>query len=350
VNRKTAKRKHNSYSIEQKKQVVAYAKENRRNKAANAFNLDRSMVGRWIKANRLWITGMNQSIKRIEQRKQGLGVTFDFARIEIFKILKEPDMRDLYGNSAKNFKASHRWMFAFMKKYDLSRWQHGTKFSSICIFKEKQLPHGKNILPGVIAWFQYNGWMDTSLMIRYIDYLNNMKINNEYEIPTMIVYDLFSRYFEDFVKDRFQNSGINLVVIPGGLTSICQPLDIAVNKPFKDNLRKKWHLWMSKGGAGVTKAGNLRHARIVIDISKNIEIINISEDESIEIIDISKDIEIINVSEDEDIEIIDISKDIEIMNVSEDKGIEFIDIREDIKIINSEDNNIVNLSKILKLW
>lgn len=141
VNRKTAKRKRNSYSIEQKKQVVAYAKENGRNKAADAFNLDRSMVGRWIKANRLWVTGMNQSIKRIgsgrnefypeaekklydwiiEQRKQGLGVTFDFARIEMFKILKEPDMRDLYGNSAKNFKASHRWMFAFMKRYGLSQ-------------------------------------------------------------------------------------------------------------------------------------------------------------------------------------------------------------------------------------
>ncbi|CAG8727494.1 15106_t:CDS:1, partial [Racocetra persica] len=47
---KLLKRKHNSYSIEQKKQVVAYAKENRRNKAAAAFKLDPSMVGRWIKA------------------------------------------------------------------------------------------------------------------------------------------------------------------------------------------------------------------------------------------------------------------------------------------------------------
>ncbi|CAG8822225.1 27073_t:CDS:2, partial [Racocetra persica] len=47
---KLLKRKHNSYSFEQKKQVVAYAKENGRNKAAAAFKLDPSMVGRWIKA------------------------------------------------------------------------------------------------------------------------------------------------------------------------------------------------------------------------------------------------------------------------------------------------------------
>ena len=47
----------------------------------------------------------------------------------------------------------------------------------------------------------------------------------------------------------------------GGLTSICQPLDIAINKPFKDNLRKEWHIWMADGGAGETAKGNLRRAR-----------------------------------------------------------------------------------------
>ncbi|CAG8825788.1 26419_t:CDS:1, partial [Gigaspora margarita] len=47
---KIVKRKHNSYSIEQKKQVVVYAKGNRMNQAAAAFKLNRSMVGCWIKA------------------------------------------------------------------------------------------------------------------------------------------------------------------------------------------------------------------------------------------------------------------------------------------------------------
>ncbi|CAG8857274.1 11221_t:CDS:2, partial [Gigaspora margarita] len=55
---------------------------------------------------------------------------------------------------------------------------------------------------------------------------------------------------------------IDLAVIPGGLTSICQPLDAAINKPFKDNLRKEWHLWMAKGGCGTTKAGNLKRATL----------------------------------------------------------------------------------------
>ncbi|CAG8848307.1 16551_t:CDS:1, partial [Racocetra persica] len=127
-----AKRKRNSYSIEQKKQVVAYAKVNGRNKAAAAFKLDRSMVGRWIKASRLWVAKIRQSTKRVgsgrkefypeaekklynwimEQRKQGLGVSYEIARIKMCDILKEPDMTILYGDSIKNFKLSNRWMFA----------------------------------------------------------------------------------------------------------------------------------------------------------------------------------------------------------------------------------------------
>ena len=103
--------------------------------------------------------------------------------------------------------------------------------------------------------------MDAGLMIRYVDYINGVRTNNR-SAPTMMVYDSFRGHLEDSVKDKFRISGIDLAVIPGGLTSVCQPLDVAINKPFKDHLRKEWHLWMAKGGAGKTTAGNLRRAKI----------------------------------------------------------------------------------------
>ena len=112
------------------------------------------------------------------------------------------------------------------------------------------MPHGEQIPSGVIVWFQKNGWIDVDLMKRYIKYLNDIWTNNKSsKVPIMILYDSFSEHLEESIKKDFSNSGIDLAVIPGGLTSICQPLDVAINKPFKDNLHKEWHLWMANGGA-----------------------------------------------------------------------------------------------------
>ena len=99
--------------------------------------------------------------------------------------------------------------------------------------------------------------MDAELMIKYIDYFNN----NRSEASTMLVYDSFRGHLEKSVKKKFHDSNVDLAVIPGGLTSVCQPLDVGINKPFKDNLRKEWHLWMADGGAGETVAGNLKRAK-----------------------------------------------------------------------------------------
>ena len=78
----------------------------------------------------------------------------------------------------------------------------------------------------------------------------------------MLVYDSFKSHLKESVKRKFHESGFNLAVISGSLTSICQPLDVSINKLFKDNLHKECHTWMASGGAGETSAGNLRRARL----------------------------------------------------------------------------------------
>ena len=139
----------------------------------------------------------------------------------------------------------------------------GTKFPPICIFKGKRLSQGEQIPSGIIVWFQENAWMNADLMKKYIDYLNDIiRSNGRSRAPMMMVYDSFKGHLEESVKEKFRDSGFYLAVIPGGLTSLCQPLDTAINKPFKDNLRKEWHLWMASGGAGLTVKGNLKRAKL----------------------------------------------------------------------------------------
>ncbi|GBC24355.2 pogo transposable element with KRAB domain [Rhizophagus irregularis DAOM 181602=DAOM 197198] len=334
-----SKRQRSSYSIEQKKIVVAYAKERGRNEASRHFELDASMVGRWVKASLNWkdetkATNMSVGSGRkafypeaevelykwvMEQRKMALAITTVNLRISMFEILDRPEMISLYGNSIETFKATSSWLSAFMKRYKLALRRRtkvsqklpeqteellekfrrfvirirvrksfelcnifnmdetpvwfdmagnftihtkgdktihirgtgneknrftvvltcaadGTKFPAICIFKGKQMPRGEQAPSGVIVWFQESGWMNTDLMKR--------------------------GHLEESVKNAFHDTNVDLAVIPGGLTSICQPLDVAINKPFKDNLRKEWHHWMSNGGAGYTTSGNLRRAKI----------------------------------------------------------------------------------------
>ena len=51
--------------------------------------------------------------------------------------------------------------------------------------------------------------------------------------------DSFEGHKTDTIKNITLNENTDLAIIPGGLTSIVQPLDVCLNKPFKDRLREK---------------------------------------------------------------------------------------------------------------
>jgi|SRR6266542_4897067 len=104
--------------------------------------------------------------------------------------------------------------------------------------------------------------MDSNLMLKYIDYFNDIRSKNGTQRNlAMLVYNSFKGYLKESVKRKFHESKFDLAVISDGLTSICQPLNVLINKLFKDNFHKEWYAWMASGSAEETVAGNLRYAR-----------------------------------------------------------------------------------------
>jgi hypothetical protein len=103
----------------------------------------------------------------------------------------------------------------------------GSKLNPICIFKGKKLPRGQTIPDGIIVWFQEKGWMNSELMKKYIDILVEDRVDKGIDKePALMVYDSFSGHLEETVKQKFGQNYFNLAVIPGGCTSMCQPLDV----------------------------------------------------------------------------------------------------------------------------
>ena len=62
--------------------------------------------------------------------------------------------------------------------------------------------------------------------------------------PSVLVLDALKGHVTDSVKDQLCKMKTELLVIPGGMTSVLQPMDISINKPFKDRLRQQYLTWI----------------------------------------------------------------------------------------------------------
>jgi hypothetical protein len=72
----------------------------------------------------------------------------------------------------------------------------------------------------------------------------------------------FRGHLTQNTKTVLQTCNTDLVVIPGGMTSILQALDVVVNKPFKDYLRKQYEDWLINNQHEYTRAGNIKKPSI----------------------------------------------------------------------------------------
>ncbi|KAG7354303.1 DDE superfamily endonuclease [Nitzschia inconspicua] len=68
--------------------------------------------------------------------------------------------------------------------------------------------------------------------------------------PGVLFLDHFRCHYSDIAKAKLNNIGVQLKLIPKGCTSVVQPIDVGVNKPFKDRIKSLWWAWMIGFGEG----------------------------------------------------------------------------------------------------
>ena len=108
---------------------------------------------------------------------------------------------------------------------------------------------------GVVVTVQQKGWMDSEIMKIWIEKVWRAHIVGLSRQRSLLVFDSFKAHKTEQVKRSLKSENMDLSVIPGGLTSVLQPLDICLNKPFKDRLRQRWMTWMAEGIHELTPTG-----------------------------------------------------------------------------------------------
>ena len=78
--------------------------------------------------------------------------------------------------------------------------------------------------------------------------------------PSVLVLDAFKWHLTDSVKNQLREMKTELVVIPGGMTSVLQPMDLSINKPFKDRLGQQYLTLIADPAGELTETGKFKCA------------------------------------------------------------------------------------------
>lgn len=100
----------------------------------------------------------------------------------------------------------------------------------------------KNWDKRVKVYFQPNAWCDESIMKQWVaDEWGNVFTNSPSRGSSgkILVADVHTAQQTDAVKRLLQMKKTVLVNVPPGCTSLVQPLDVSVNKPFKGHIREQ---------------------------------------------------------------------------------------------------------------
>ena len=105
----------------------------------------------------------------------------------------------------------------------------------------------------VRVWSSTNGWMTATEYQHWLLHLYGKQ--KEYRL---LVVDCYKPHrAEESIKMAKECCNADVVIVPEGCTSIIQPMDKYINKPFKESMRQRWQQWMCQDRVK-TNRGNLK--------------------------------------------------------------------------------------------
>ncbi|TYZ53725.1 hypothetical protein PybrP1_000453 [[Pythium] brassicae (nom. inval.)] len=122
----------------------------------------------------------------------------------------------------------------------------GTKLPLMFVFKGKANGHieqdiSRELPASAIACCEPTGWMDEragGLRLERV-WLPHVRTTEE----SLLMLDEFKCHMQQLFVNRLADAGMEVEFIPGGYTSVLQPCDVGVNRPFKARIREHYSAW-----------------------------------------------------------------------------------------------------------
>ena len=100
---------------------------------------------------------------------------------------------------------------------------------------------------------QDRAWMDEAVMLQWVkEVLEPWSKHVPPGIVPYLLLDSYKCHLMSSVVRAIQDLEIEVEHIPGGCTGLVQPLDVGVNKPLKNRIRRKWEEYMLEEGLAMT--------------------------------------------------------------------------------------------------
>ncbi|XP_045402568.1 pogo transposable element with KRAB domain isoform X3 [Lemur catta] len=133
----------------------------------------------------------------------------------------------------------------------------GRKLPPYIILRGTYIPPGKFPSGMEIRCHRY-GWMTEDLMQDWLEVVWRRRPGAAPKQRGMLILNGFRGHATDSVKNSMDSMNTDMVIIPGGLTSQLQVLDVVVYKPLNDSVRAQYSNWLLAGNLALSPTGNAK--------------------------------------------------------------------------------------------